>query len=101
NLKHAKTVKTATPPEAFALLVDGKVEALAGVKQTLVANAAKLAGSRVLGGRFMAIGPAVGNPEGRGEGLKCLREFIADAKASGLVAQAIERNGIRGVAIAP
>jgi polar amino acid transport system substrate-binding protein len=101
NLKHAKPVKTATPPEAFALLVDGKVEALAGVKQTLIANAAKLSGARVLDGRFMAIGQAVGIAKGRAEGLQYLREFIADAKASGLVAQALERNGVKGVAIAP
>jgi polar amino acid transport system substrate-binding protein len=100
SLKHAKTVKTATPPEAFALLVDGKVEALAGVKQTLIANAAKLSGSRVLDGRFMAIGQALGIAKGRAEGLRYLREFIADAKASGLVAQALERNGVKGVAIA-
>ncbi len=100
NLKRAKTVKTATPPEAFALLADGKVEALAGVKQTLIANAAKLTGSRVLDGRFMAIGQAVGIPKGRTEGLRYLREFIADAKASGLVAQALERHGVKGVAIA-
>jgi polar amino acid transport system substrate-binding protein len=101
SLKHAKTVKTATPPEAFALLVEGKVDALAGVKQTLIANAAKLSGSRVLDGRFMAIGQAVGIAKGRAEGLKYLREFIADAKASGLVAQALERHGVKGVAIAP
>jgi polar amino acid transport system substrate-binding protein len=101
SLKHAEMVKTATPPEAFALLVEGKVDALAGVKQTLVANAQKLPGSRVLDGRFMAIGQAMGIVKGRSYGWKYLSEFIADAKSSGLVKRAIEKNGIRGVAIAP
>jgi hypothetical protein len=30
-----------------------------------------------------------------------LREFIEDAKASGLVARAIERAGVSGVSVAP
>jgi polar amino acid transport system substrate-binding protein len=101
TLKHAKTVKTATPPEAFALLAEGKVDALAGVKQTLLTNAQKLAGSRVLDGRFMAIGQAIGISKGRSYGWKYLSEFIAHAKSSGLVKHIIEKNGIRGVAIAP
>ncbi|HEX9443517.1 MAG TPA: ABC transporter substrate-binding protein [Candidatus Binatia bacterium] len=101
SLKHAKTVKTPTPMAAFDLLVEGKVEALAGVKQTLITNSAKLPGSRVLDGRFMAIGQAVGIAKGRAEGLKYLSEFIEDVKASGFVARAIEKAGVRGVAIAP
>lgn len=101
SLKHAKTVKTPTPTEAFDLLAQGKVEALAGVKQTLITNSAKLAGSRVLDGRFMAIGQAVGIARGRDEGLKYLSEFIENVKASGFVARALEKAGVRGVAIAP
>jgi polar amino acid transport system substrate-binding protein len=101
SLKHAEMVKTATPPEAFALLVEGKVDALAGVKQTLMTNAQKLPGSRVLDGRFMAIGQAMGIAKGRSYGWKYLSEFIADVKSSGLVKRIIEKNGIRGVAIAP
>jgi polar amino acid transport system substrate-binding protein len=100
NLRHAQTVRTPTPTAAFELLVTGKVEALAGVKQTLITNAAKLPGARVLDGRFMAIGQAVGIPKGRDEGLKYLREFIEDVKASGFVARAIEQAQVRGVAIA-
>lgn len=71
------------------------------MKQTLVANAEKLRGSRVLDGRFMAIHQALGMPKGRDAGAKYLREFIEDVKASGLVAQAIEKAGVRGVSIAP
>jgi polar amino acid transport system substrate-binding protein len=101
NIKHAELIRAPTPTAAFELLIAGKVEALAGVKQTLVANAAKLAGSRVLDGRFLAIGQAVGIPKGRAAGALYLREFIEDVKASGLVARAIEKAGVRGVSIAP
>ncbi|MGH7767952.1 MAG: ABC transporter substrate-binding protein [Candidatus Binatia bacterium] len=101
NIKHAELVRAPTPITAFELLVAGKVEALAGVKQTLVTNAAKLAGSHVLDGRFLAIGQAVGIPKGRDAGAIYLREFIENAKASGLVARAIEKAGVRGVSIPP
>jgi polar amino acid transport system substrate-binding protein len=101
NTKQAELVRTPTPIAAFELLLAGKVEALAGVRQTLVANAEKLAGSRVLDGRFLAIGQAIGIPNGRDFGALYLREFIEDAKASGLVARAIEKAGVRGVSIPP
>jgi len=99
NIKRAELVRAPTPAAAFELLVSGKAEALAGVKQTLIANAAKLPGSRVLDGRFLAIGQAIGIPNGRSAGALYLREFIENAKASGLVARAIEQHGIRGVSI--
>jgi polar amino acid transport system substrate-binding protein len=101
NLQHAQPVRAPDPKAAFELLVAGKVEALAGVKQTMVANAGRLPGSRVLDGRFMAIGQALGIPKGRDAGAQYLREFIEDVKASGLVARAIEKAGVRDVSIAP
>jgi polar amino acid transport system substrate-binding protein len=101
NLQHAQPVRAPDPKAAFELLVAGKVEALAGVKQTMVANAGRLPGSRVLDGRFMAIEQALGLPKSRHAGAQYLREFIEDVKASGLVARAIEKAGVRGVSIAP
>jgi polar amino acid transport system substrate-binding protein len=74
---------------------------VAGVRQHLVANAKKLPGSRVLDGRFMAIQQAVGIPKGREAGARYLRDFIEDVKASGLVARALEKAGVRGVSVAP
>ena len=101
SLQHAELVRAPNPNGAFELIVSGKVDVVAGVKQHLIANAAKLPGSRVLDGRFMAIQQALGIPKSHDAGLKYLREFIEDAKASGLVAQAIEKAGISGVSIAP
>ena len=100
SLRHAQLVPAPSPNAAFELLVAGKVEVLAGVKQALVASAAKLPGSRVLDGRFMAIGQALGIPKGRAACAKYLQEFIEDVKVSGFVAQAIEKAGVRGVSVA-
>jgi polar amino acid transport system substrate-binding protein len=99
NLKHAQLVRADSPDAAFELILSAKVDVLAGVRQHLVANAAKLPGSRVFDDRFMAIGQALGIPKGRSDGAKYLREFIEDVKASGFVARAIEKAGVRGVSV--
>ena len=99
SIHHAQLVRAPSPDAAFALIVAGKVDVIAGVRQHLTANARKLPGSRVLEGRFMAIEQALGIPKGREEGANYLREFIEDVKASGLVARAIEKSGVRGVSV--
>ncbi len=101
SLQHAELMRAPDPNAAFELLGAGKVNVVAGVRQALLANAEKLPGSRVFAGRFMAIQQALGIPRGRKAGAAYLREFIEDAKASGLVARAIEKAGVRGVSVAP
>lgn len=101
SLQRARLVRAQTADAAFALLAGGEVEALAGLRQALIGLAPKLPGSRLLDGHFMAVQQAVGVPSGRAAGLAYLREFVEDAKASGLVARAIERTGARGVSVAP
>ncbi len=101
TVKHAELVRAPNPKAAFDLLAAGKVDVVAGVRQALIANAEKLPGSRVFAGRFMAIQQALGIPKGREAGAMCLREFIEDVKASGVVARAIEKAGVRGVSVAP
>jgi len=101
SLQRARLVRASTADAAFQLLVAGEVEALAGLRQALLGLAPKLPGSRLLDGQFMAVQQAVGMPHGREAGLAYLRAFVEEAKASGLVARAIERTGARGVSVAP
>jgi polar amino acid transport system substrate-binding protein len=49
----------------------------------------------------MAIQQALGIVKGRTAGARYLREFIEEVKASGLVAEAIEKAGVGGVSVAP
>jgi polar amino acid transport system substrate-binding protein len=49
----------------------------------------------------MAVPQAVGVPRGRKAGLAYLRGLVEEAKASGLVARALEKTGARGVSVAP
>jgi polar amino acid transport system substrate-binding protein len=101
TMQRAELVRASGPDAAFELLMTGQVDVLAGVRQHLVANSVKLPGSRVFADRFMAIEQALGIPKGRAEAARYLREFIEEVKASGLVARAIERAGVSGVAVAP
>jgi polar amino acid transport system substrate-binding protein len=101
GLQHARLIRIPGANAAAELLITGNADVLAGVRQQLVAVAAKLPGSRVLDGRFMVIQQALATPKGRDAGARYLREFIEDIKASGLVAQTIEKNGIRGASVAP
>jgi len=101
SLQHAQLVHAPDPNSAFELIVSGKVDVIAGVRQHLVANSQKLPGSRVLEGRFMSIQQALGIPKDRDAGAAYLRQFIEEVKASGLVDRVMEKAGVRGVSVAP
>ncbi|HEX9672230.1 MAG TPA: ABC transporter substrate-binding protein [Burkholderiales bacterium] len=101
TLKHAKLMRTKGGDAAFKLFVGEKLDALAGLRPRLVKDHEKLPGSRIIYGRFTAVQQAIGIPKGRLAGAKYLREFVEDIKASGLVARTIEKNGIRGLTVAP
>ena len=101
NLKHAQLVRAEGIQGSYDLFIAQKLEVLSGLKPRLVTDAEKLPGSRVLDGQFTAVQQAIGTPKSREAGAKYLREFAEDAKASGLVAEAIARHGVRGVSVAP
>jgi polar amino acid transport system substrate-binding protein len=104
TLQRARLVQAPGADAAFKIFVSDKMEALAGLKPRLVTDHDNLPGSRIIEGRFTAVQQAVGTPKGpkgREAGAKYLREFVEDVKATGLVARAIESNGVRGVSVAP
>jgi polar amino acid transport system substrate-binding protein len=101
NLRGARLVSAPGADAAFELLATGQVDALAGLTQGLLGLAGRLPGSRLLEGRFMGVQQSIAVPRGRDAGLAHLRRVVEDAKASGLVARAIEKTGARGVSVAP
>jgi len=101
NLTRARLVSAPGADAAFELLVTGTVDALAGLKQGLLGLAQTLPGSRIVEGRFMGVQQSVAVPKGRDAGLAYLRRVVEGAKASGLIARAIEKTGARGVFVAP
>jgi polar amino acid transport system substrate-binding protein len=101
SLKYAKLVRAEGIAASYDLFVAEKLEVLSGLLPRLTSDVARLPGARILEGRFTAIQQAIGTPKARAAGAAWLREFVAEIKASGLVARAIERHGVKGVSLAP
>jgi len=101
NIKHAQLIRTQGIDASFDTFVGQKMDALAGLKPRLLMDVAKLPGARLLDGQFTAVQQAIGTPRSRVAGARYLRDFVEDAKASGLVAKVIAGNGVRGVSVAP
>ena len=101
SLQHAKLVRVKGASSAFNVFVADRLEALAGLRPMLIPYVETLPGSYLLDGRFTAIQQAIGISKGRDASIGYLRAFIEDVKASGWVAQAIERHGVRGLSVAP
>ena len=101
NIKHATLVKSDTLDSAYEQFVDEKLEALAGLKPRLLTDVEKLPGARILDGKFSAVQQAVGTARKNTAAAAFLRDFVEQAKASGFVAQLIERHKARGLSVAP
>ena len=86
---------------AFEILRQGRAGAFASVREILLRCSEQLPGSHVLDGRYGSnlIGMAV--PKGRAGRRAWISAFGEEAKASGLVQQALDRMGWRGARVAP
>ena len=102
ELKDAQVVHAPSSPAVVQHFVDSGAEVAAGVKQQLEMDARRIGGLRLLPGRFMVIRQAMGCPRSRGpEAAAALSAFVEEMKASGFVADALERHGIEGASVAP
>ena len=100
EIKRAMLVRAPTSPEVVSVMIRENLEVAAGVRQQLEADAKRVAGVRLLPGRFMVINQAMAVPRGRDAGARYVRDFIEEMKASGLVAQALARHRVEGAAVA-
>jgi polar amino acid transport system substrate-binding protein len=99
-VKQAELIGVELPENAFDLLKDQKVDALAFPRDQLIAFAERLPGARVLakGYGVNRVGMAVAKG---GTGLlSYLSDFAAEAKTTVLVRRAIERGGLDGFDVA-
>ena len=102
NLAHAELVKTDSVDASFDCFVEGGLDALAGLRPRLISDAENLPGSRLLEGQFTAVQQAIGTPPERTASIAFLRDFVEEAKSSGLVAELIARHGVEGqLTVAP
>ena len=101
ELKNATLVRVPTSPQVVDDFLAQNLEVAAGVKQQLEMDGRRVGGVRLLPGRFMVINQAMGVPKGRTAAQAWLSRFIEEQKASGFVAQALQRHNIQGAAVAP
>lgn len=57
--------------------------------------------ARILDGQFSAVQQAIGTARANAAAAAFLRDFVEEAKASGLVARLIAKHGVRGLSVAP
>jgi polar amino acid transport system substrate-binding protein len=101
NIKHAEVVRSESVDSAYEHFLRDGLDALAGLKPRLLSDVEKLPGARILEGRFTAVQQAVGTARTNVAAAAFLRDFVEEAKASGLVARLIERHRVRGLSVAP
>jgi polar amino acid transport system substrate-binding protein len=95
SLRQAQLISAPSTHAAFDLFVKDRLDALVGLRPRLVLDAALLPGSRVLDGCFMTMPQAIAYAKGCEDAAEWLRTFVEDAKASGLVARTLAKQGIR------
>ncbi len=102
ELQHASLVRAPSSQAVVQTFLDQQLEVAAGVRQQLEADQARFPGHRLLPGHFMVIQQAMGLARSRGEAAALvLAHFVEAMKASGFVAQALQRHGIQGASVAP
>ena len=102
NIKNAELVPAEGLAGAFELFVNEGLEALAGLRPGLIKDVEKLPGGRILDGQFSAVQQAVGVNKGNDVAYAFLKKFVEEAKASGFVANLIEKHCVQGrLSVAP
>jgi polar amino acid transport system substrate-binding protein len=100
NIKHATLIRTDSLDSAYEVFVRDGLEALAGLRPRLLQDAQSLPGATILTGNFATVQQAIGTPRQNLAGAAFLRDFVEEAKASGLVAQLIAKHKVQGLSVA-
>ena len=101
TIQHAQLVQIEGIKAAKEHFVREKLEALAGLRPSLIELAPTLPGARILDGNFTVVRHTVGTPRGRDAAAAYLRDLVEEVKAAGLVAQWIAKSGVKGLSVAP
>ena len=89
QIKHAKLILNDIPDDTFALVRDGKAEALAMPREILDAYLPQWPEAKILDDRFGVNNVGIGMAKGQPELLAALSAFVEEAKANGLIAEVI------------
>ncbi len=103
NIARAELTLLADMDAAYHAWVSREIDALGGLRPGLLAYRDENPGSAILDGSFATVQQAMGTPKQRDPaGFEYLSRFVEAAKASGLVAELIERHEVDGrLTVAP
>jgi ABC-type amino acid transport substrate-binding protein len=103
TLKSARLVRSGgDTAAAIDLLRTGKADMYATVTDNALAIARAVPGATIVPGTFTTVGFAVATPKGLSPAAQTtLGQIIKQAKAAGIVQQAIDKAGLKGVRVAP
>jgi polar amino acid transport system substrate-binding protein len=101
NLKHATLLRSDSADGPFNQFIAEKLDGYAALRPQLLEDVKKLPGAKILPGNFTTVQQAIGTEKKNAAGAAFLRECVAEAKSSGLVARLIERHHVMGLSVAP
>ena len=96
-LPNATVVAAENSRRAIEMLQRCEIDLFATNKPTLFEMSDLMPGARVLAGRWGVEHIAIAIPKGREAATEYLRRFVDEAQAGGLLSEAVERAGLRGV----
>ncbi|MFL6799867.1 MAG: hypothetical protein ACJ8F3_20925 [Xanthobacteraceae bacterium] len=100
-IKHAEVVMRDDERVAFELLSARRADTFASTRQLLRKLSSELPGSQLLADRYGAQFNRVVVPKGHADWLAFANDFVEQAKRSGLVQKAIDREGASAFEVAP
>jgi len=100
NIKQATLVRSDSADGPLNQFLAEHLDALAGLRQQLLQDLKKAPGARILSGNFTTVQQAIGTAKSNLAGAAFLRDFVAQAKRTGLVAQLIEKHKVVGLSVA-
>ena len=95
-LPNATVVPSENYKRGIEMLEQGEIDTYATNKPTLFEMSDQMPGSRVLEGRWGEEHLAVAIPKGREAALEYIQHFVQEVQSNGLLAQSVERAGLRG-----
>lgn len=101
NIKHATILRSDAADAPLDQFINEKLDALAGLRPGLLDDVKKVPQGRILPGNFSTVQQAIGTEKKNTAGADFLRDFVAEAKRTGLVGRLIEKHHVVGLSVAP
>lgn len=101
NIHQATLIRAEGLDGAVDLYLRDGLDVLAGLRPRLLTDVERQPGARILDGKFTAVQQAIGTARANTAAAAFLRDFVEEAKRTGLVADLIAKHQVRGLSVAP